>query len=141
MYEKVERLIYKLIKNYDSKNTTYDFKLLRKSNDFTLINEIYIYDFNKKEKNIMNNDIIKPKKDKSKTSKNKSKKKINIMDIDNEEDEDIDSKINFSYEEEEKNEEIKSKTEENIHYLIISDLYRSVVLYSYDVYNDKLNEM
>ena len=134
-------LIYKLIKNYDSKNTTYDFKLLRKSNDFTLINEIYIYDFNKKEKNIMNNDIIKPKKDKSKTSKNKSKKKINIMDIDNEEDEDIDSKINFSYEEEEKNEEIKSKTEENIHYLIISDLYRSVVLYSYDVYNDKLNEM
>jgi hypothetical protein len=43
--------------------------------------------------------------------------------------------------EENKSEENKSKTEEELHYLIISDLYRSIVLYSYDINNDKLTEI
>ena len=133
-------LIYKLIKNYEiTNNNAYDFKLIRKCNDFTLINEIYIYDYDKNEKNILIPN--KSKKDEGKIIKNKIKKNLNSMNIDNEEDEDIDNKISFSFEDEGKYEEIKSKTEENIHYLIISDLYRSVVLYSYDVNNDKLNEM
>ena len=139
-------LIYKLIKNYENnKNNidTYDIKLIKKCNDFTLINDIYIFDYNKNENATYINNKVKSKKDENKNEINNSNKKNYGSDIDNEEDEDFDSKINFSedFEEDEKNEEIKSGTEDNIHYLIISDLYRSIVLYSYDVNNDKLNEM
>ena len=113
-----------------------------------MINDIYIFDYNKNIDNIFNNaNLTKSKKDNNKNAnlnninKSKSNKKMDSMDLDNEKDEDMDSKINFSCEEEEKLDEITSKTEENIHYLIISDLYRSIVLYSYDVNNDKFNEI
>jgi len=134
-------LIYKFFKNYEidkNKFESYEFKLIRKCNDFTLINDIYIFDYDKYEKNTNNN--TKSKKEENKNVLDKKNSKNNNIDIDNEEEE-FTEKINFSDEEEEKNEEIRSKTEENIHYLIISDLYRSIVLYSYDVYNDKLNEL
>ena len=135
-------LIYKLNKNYENNIDAYDIKLIRKCNDFTLINDIYIFDYNKNWNSTYINNK-KSKKDEKKNDINKNNKKNYVSDMENEEDEDFDSKINFSYdfEEDEKNEEIKSKTEENIHYLIISDLYRSIVLYSYDVSNDKFNEM
>ena len=134
-------LIYKLVKNYEiDKNSfdTYDFKLIRKCNDFTLINDIYIFDYNK---NIKRNNNTALKKEEKNNEINKNEQ-INI-DIEYEEDECIDSKskLVFSEDEEEKNEENKSKTEENIHYLIISDLYRSIVLYSYDANNDKFSEI
>ena len=126
-------LIYKLIKNFEinkSNLDSYEIKYIRKCNDFTLINDIYIFDYNKNENNINFNKLQTSKKDENK----------NKNDISNEGDEYFDSKIYFS-EEEEKKEENKSKTEENIHYLIISDLYRSIVLYSYDVNNDKFSEI
>ena len=41
-------LIYNLIKNYEIKKLTesYEIKLIRKCNYFTLINDIYLYDYN-----------------------------------------------------------------------------------------------
>ena len=134
-------LIYKLIKNYETKKLTesYDIKLIKKCNNFTLINDIYIYDFKPNEENLIkainnNNSLFETAK---KEKNNKDNK-----DMDMEEEYEIESKINFSEDEEEiKSEENKSKTEENIHYIIISDLYRSIVLYAYDVNNDKFNEI
>ena len=127
-------LIYKLIKNYevDKMNfNQYDFKLIRKCNDFTLINDIYIFEIDQEEKN---DDAIKSKKNEKIENKNSKSKYKDI-------DEFIENKMIFSDEEEEKKEEVKSKTEENIHYLIINDLYRSIVLFSYDVNNDKFIEI
>ena len=131
-------LIYKLTKNYEidkSNFNTYDFKLIRKCNDFTLINDIYIFEIDQNEKISKNNSKINSNLKKTEKIEVKDNKE-NFSDIDDF----IDSKMNFS-DEEEKTEENKSKIEENIHYLIISDLYRSIVLYSYDVNNDKFNEI
>ena len=128
--------IYKIIKNYETKKLTesYEIKLIRKCNHFTLINDIYIYDYDPKidEKDLklnMDNNILK------------SEKKIQK---DKMEEEDEFNKINDYSEEEHdeiKSEENKSKNEEDLHYIIISDLYRSIVLYSYDANNDKLSEI
>ena len=141
-------LIYKLIKNYeiDKNFDSFDLKFIRKCNDFTLVNDIYIFDYNQNEINTRKNNnnitLNSPlKKEEKKNGLNKSNS--NGLDAEYEEDEFIDSrsKLVFSEEEEEKKEENKSRTEENIHYLIISDLYRSIVLYSYDVNNDKFTEI
>ena len=61
-----------------------------------------------------------------------------------EEEDEFTNKLNEISENEQdeiKSEENKSKSEEDIQYIIISDLYRSIVLYSYDVNSDKLNEI
>jgi hypothetical protein len=137
-------LIYKLVKNneIDKNFEPYDFKFIRKCNDFTLINDIFIYDYNKNAKKI-NSNIAPNSSLKKEEKKNLMNKSNSNGDVEYEEDEFVDSrsKIVFSEEEEDRKEEIKSKTEENIHYLIISDLYRSIALYSYDVNNDKFNEI
>ena len=134
-------LIYKLIKNYETKKLTesYDIKLIKECNNFTLINDIYIYDFKPNEENLIK--VINNNNSLFETAKKEKNNKDN-KDMDMEEEYEIESKINFSEDEEEiKSEENKSKTEENIHYIIISDLYRSIVLYAYDVNNDKFNEI
>ena len=131
--------IYKIIKNYESKKLTesYEIKLIKKYSQFTLINDIYLYDYNP---NFDENQQIKTNADNNIT-KSEKKNKIEI------EEDEFANKINendISDNEEEnksKSEENKSKNEEDIHYIIISDLYRSIVLYSYDVNNDKLNEI
>ena len=136
--------IYKLIKNFEMKKLTesYEIKLIRKCNYFTLINDIYLYDYNPnvpENQAKINNDI-------NNTSLLKSEKKNSNKNIEMEEEEDeFTNKISeFSDKkntDENKSEENKSKIEEEFHYLIISDLYRSVVLYSYDINNDKLTEI
>ena len=136
--------IYKLIKNFEMKKLTesYEIKLIRKCNYFTLINDIYLYDYNpnnQENQAKLNNDI-------NNASLLKSEKKNNNKNIEMEEEEDeFTNKISeFSDKkntDENKSEENKSKIEEEFHYLIISDLYRSVVLYSYDINNDKLTEI
>ena len=136
--------IYKLIKNFEMKKLTesYEIKLIRKCNYFTLINDIYLYDYNPnipENQAKLNNDI-------NNTSLLKSEKKNSNKNIEMEEEEDeFTNKISeFSDKknlDENKSEENKSKIEEEFHYLIISDLYRSVVLYSYDINNDKLTEI
>ena len=139
--------IYKIINNYETKKLTesYEIKLIRKCSYFTLINEIYLYDFNPKSEDNLNQ--IKSYNDNNNLnlslSVNKSAKKKNSIQMEEEEDE-FTNKINENSEnelEEIKSEENKSKNEEDIHYIIISDLYRSIVLYSYDVNSDKLNEI
>ena len=137
-------LIYNLIKNYEIKKLTesYEIKLIRKCNYFTLINDIYLFDYNPtiEESQIKSNsdNII---------NINKNEKKNKNMEMEEEEDE-FTNKININVnsekekkEEDNKSEENKSKNEEDIQYIIISDLYRSIVLYSYDANNDKLNEI
>ena len=133
--------IYKLIKNFEMKKLTesYEIKLIRKCNYFTLINDIYLYDYNP---NIQENQL--KLNNENNTSLLKSEKKNKNIEMEEEDDEftnkisDISEKQN---KEENKSEENKSKTEEELHYLIISDLYRSIVLYSYDINNDKLTEI
>ena len=137
-------LIYKIIKNYETKKLTesYEIKLIKKCSYFTLINDIYIYDYNPKAEENQN----KSNNENNMNINKSEKKKKNIQ---MEEEDEFENKINVNeysdYEIEEeiksKSEENKSKNEEDIHYLIISDLYRSIVLYSYDVNNDKLNEI
>ena len=136
--------IYKLIKNFEIKKLTesYEIKLIRKCNYFTLINDIYLYDYNptieENQVKLINDNIM---------NINKTEKKNKSMEM--EEEEEFTNKINVDdnsekekdEEENNKSEENKSKNEEDLHYLIISDLYRSIVLYSYDANNDKLNEM
>ena len=133
--------IYKLIKNYEIKKLTesYDIKLIRKCNYFTLINDIYLFDYNP----TFEESQIKPNND----NIMKSEKKNKNMEMEEEEDE-FTNKLNINEnsekekkEEDNKSEENKSRNEEDIQYIIISDLYRSIVLYSYDANNDKLNEM
>jgi hypothetical protein len=48
--------IYKIINNYETKKLTesYEIKLIRKCSCFTLINEIYLYDFNPKSEDNLN---------------------------------------------------------------------------------------
>ena len=137
--------IYKLIKNYEIKKLaeSYEIKLIRKCNYFTLINDIYLYDYNptveeNQIKSINDSNIII----------NKTEKKNQNMEMEEEEDEFTNKiKVNDNSEkekekeEENKSEENKSKNEEDFQYLIISDLYRSIVLYCYDANNDKLNEI
>ena len=133
--------IYKLIKNFEMKKLTesYEIKLIRKCNYFTLINDIYLYDYNP---NIQENQL--KLNNENNTSLLKSEKKNKNIEMEEEDDEftnkisDISEKQN---KEENKSEENKNKTEEELHYLIISDLYRSIVLYSYDINNDKLTEI
>jgi len=133
--------IYKLIKNLEMKKLTesYEIKLIRKCNYFTLINDIYLYDYNP---NIQENQL-KLNNENSNTSILKSEKKNKNIEM--EEEDEFTNKISDISEkqnkEENKSEENKSKTEEELHYLIISDLYRSIVLYSYDINNDKLTEI
>jgi hypothetical protein len=133
--------IYKLIKNYEIKKLTesYDIKLIRKCNYFTLINDIYLFDYNP----TIEESQIKPNND----NIMKSEKKNKNTEMEEEEDE-FTNKLNINEnsekekkEEDNKSEENKSRNEEDIQYIIISDLYRSIVLYSYDANNDKLNEM
>ena len=137
-------LIYKMNKNLDIKDKnydSYDIKFIRKCTDFTLINDIYIYDYHKSDIFNNNNKQVS-QKDEKKNSFNLNKvNSINNEFEESKEEEDFIEKINFSDDENKKNKENKIKIEENIHYLIISDLYRSVVLYSYDVNNDKFNEI
>ena len=87
--------IYKLSQLLDN---TFEFQLVKKSTDFTLINDIYIW------KEELNKNSI-----------------ININ---------INSKENDNI--------IKDK---NIHYLVISDLIRSIGIYSYNVIENKLFEI
>ena len=136
--------IYKLIKNFEMKKLTesYEIKLIRKCNYFTLINDIYLYDYNPNN----SENPVKINNDINNTSLLKSEKKNSNKNIEMEEEEDeFTNKISeFSDKkntDENKSEENKSKIEEEFHYLIISDLYRSVVLYSYDINNDKLTEI
>ena len=140
--------IYKIINNYETKKLTesYEIKLIRKCSFFTLINDIYLYDFNPKSDDNLNQ-IKSYSNDNNELnltmSINKSAKKKNVIQMEEEEDE-FTNKINENSENEQdeiKSEENKSKNEEDIHYIIISDLYRSIVLYSYDANNDKLNEI
>ena len=132
--------IYKLIKNFEMKKLTesYEIKLIRKCNYFTLINDIYLYDYNP---NIQENQL--KLNNENNTSLLKSEKKNKNIEM--EEEDEFTNKISDISEkqnkEENKSEENKSKTEEELHYLIISDLYRSIVLYSYDINNDKLTEI
>ena len=107
-------------------NYSYEFKLLKKIDEFTLINNIYIFDYKK-----INKIIQEIKRKKSKISKNKENEN---MDIDSDE---------FSEENKTKiNQEIKNNESiNNIQYLIIVDLYRSVTLYSFDILNDKFTEI
>ena len=133
--------IYKIIKNYEEKKLTetYEIKLIKKCSYFTLINDIYLYDYNPKSEE----NLIKSSKDNNmiNLSLHQSEKKKKKMDL---EEEEFMSKINeFSEEEkdENKSEGNKSKNEEDLQYIIISDLYRSIVLYSFDVNNDKLSEI
>ena len=132
--------IYKLIKNFEMKKLTesYEIKLIRKCNYFTLINDIYLYDYNP---NIQENQL--KLNNENNTSLLKSEKKNKKIEM--EEEDEFTNKISDISEkqnkEENKSEENKSKTEEELHYLIISDLYRSIVLYSYDINNDKLTEI
>ena len=136
--------IYKIINNFEAKKLTesYEIKLIRKCSFFTLINDIYLYDFNpKSEDNLIksNNDINNPN---ISLSINKSAKKKSSIQM--EEEDEFTNKLNEISENEQdeiKSEENKSKSEEDIQYIIISDLYRSIVLYSYDVNSDKLNEI
>ena len=134
-------LIYKIIRNYETKKLieTYEIKLIKKCSYFTLINDIYLYDYNPKSEE----NLIKASKDSNllNLSLNQSEKKKKKMDL---EEEEFINKINeFSEEEkdESKSEGNKSKTEEELQYIIISDLYRSIVLFSFDVSNDKLSEI
>ena len=140
--------IYKIINNYETKKLTesYEIKLIRKCSFFTLINDIYLYDFNPKSDDNLSQ-IKSYTNDNNELnltmSINKSAKKKNVIQMEEEEDE-FTNKINENSENEQdeiKSEENKSKNEEDIHYIIISDLYRSIVLYSYDANNDKLNEI
>ena len=140
--------IYKIINNYETKKLTesYEIKLIRKCSFFTLINDIYLYDFNPKSDDNLNQ-IKSYSNDNNELnltmSINKSAKKKNVIQMEEEEDE-FTNKINENSENEQdeiKSEENKSKNEEDIQYIIISDLYRSIVLYSYDANNDKLNEI
>ena len=128
--------IYKIIKNYETKKLTesYEIKLIRKCNHFTLINDIYIYDYDPKidEKDLklnMDNNILKSEKKIQKDKMEEEEEFNKINDYSEEEHDEI------------KSEENKSKNEEDLHYIIISDLYRSIVLYSYDANNDKLSEI
>ena len=140
--------IYKIINNYETKKLTesYEIKLIRKCSFFTLINDIYLYDFNPKSDDNLSQ-IKSYTNDNNELnltmSINKSAKKKNVIQMEEEEDE-FTNKINENSENEQdeiKSEENKSKNEEDILYIIISDLYRSIVLYSYDANNDKLNEI
>lgn len=140
--------IYKIINNYETKKLTesYEIKLIRKCSFFTLINDIYLYDFNPKSDDNLSQ-IKSYSNDNNELnltmSINKSAKKKNVIQMEEEEDE-FTNKINENSENEQdeiKSEENKSKNEEDILYIIISDLYRSIVLYSYDANNDKLNEI
>ena len=140
--------IYKIINNYETKKLTesYEIKLIRKCSFFTLINDIYLYDFNPKSDDNLSQ-IKSYSNDNNELnltmSINKSAKKKNVIQMEEEEDE-FTNKIKENSENEQdeiKSEENKSKNEEDIHYIIISDLYRSIVLYSYDANNDKLNEI
>ena len=140
--------IYKIINNYETKKLTesYEIKLIRKCSFFTLINDIYLYDFNPKSDDNLSQ-IKSYSNDNNELnltmSINKSAKKKNVIQMEEEEDE-FTNKINENSENEQdeiKSEENKSKNEEDIQYIIISDLYRSIVLYSYDANNDKLNEI
>ena len=140
--------IYKIINNYETKKLTesYEIKLIRKCSFFTLINDIYLYDFNPKSDDNLSQ-IKSYTNDNNELnltmSINKSAKKKNVIQMEEEEDE-FTNKINENSENEQdeiKSEENKSKNEEDIQYIIISDLYRSIVLYSYDANNDKLNEI
>ena len=140
--------IYKIINNYETKKLTesYEIKLIRKCSFFTLINDIYLYDFNPKSDDNLSQ-IKSYSNDNNELnltmSINKSAKKKNVIQMEEEEDE-FTNKINGNSENEQdeiKSEENKSKNEEDIQYIIISDLYRSIVLYSYDANNDKLNEI
>ena len=91
--------IYKLNQLIDN---SYEFQLVKKCTDFTLINEIHIWDANKEsEDKLLNNE-------------NKGKEKFNSNII------------------------IPNK---NIHYLIISDLKKSIGIYSYDIEENKLSEI
>lgn len=80
--------IYKLSQLYDN---SYEFQLIKKSSDFTLINDIFIWEEDEEQKEKENNNIIKKDTD--------------------------------------------------IHYLVISDLFRSVGIYLYDVIENKLSEI
>ena len=140
--------IYKIINNYETKKLaeSYEIKLIRKCSFFTLINDIYLYDFNPKSDDNLSQ-IKSYSNDNNELnltmSINKSAKKKNVIQMEEEEDE-FTNKINENSENEQdeiKSEENKSKNEEDIQYIIISDLYRSIVLYSYDANNDKLNEI
>ena len=140
--------IYKIINNYETKKLTesYEIKLIKKCSFFTLINDIYLYDFNPKSDDNLSQ-IKSYTNDNNELnltmSINKSAKKKNVIQMEEEEDE-FTNKINENSENEQdeiKSEENKSKNEEDIQYIIISDLYRSIVLYSYDANNDKLNEI
>ena len=90
--------IYKLNQSIDN---LYEFQLVKKCSDFTLINEIYIYNMNNENENKLLN------------SENKGKEKSNNKII----------------------------SQKNIHYLIISDLKRSIGIYSYDLEENKLFEI
>ena len=80
--------IYKLSQLFDN---SYEFQLIKKNSDFTLINNIFIWE---------------------ETEESKEKEDNNII-----------------------------KKDSDIHYLVISDLYRSVGIYSYDIIENKLSEI
>ena len=88
--------IYKLSQLLDN---SFEFQLIKKSTEFTLINDIYIWNDELNKNNIININI-------------------NNKEIDN---------------------SIKEK--KNIHYLILSDLIRSIGIYSYNIAENKLFEM
>ena len=81
--------IYKLVQTLDN---TYEFQLTKKSTEFTLINDIYLW----KQNNI-----------------NNSKDVLNSNNYSN----------------------------SNMNYLVISDLFRSIGIYSYDIKENKLLEI
>ena len=93
--------IYILKQLYDN---SYEFQLTKKCSDFTLINDIYIW-----------NQKINEKENNS-----------------------IDNKDNKKEEENNNNTIIKN---ENIHYIVISDIYRSIGIYSYDLLGNHLSEI
>jgi len=136
-------LIYALTKNLDNKDINhdlYEIKFIRKCTDFTLINDIYIYDYNKNGTTNINNKLSQKNENKNNINANKADSINSSIEVSKEK-EDFNDKNLFSDDENKKNKNNKIKNGENIHYLIISDLYRSIVLYSYDVNNDKLNEI
>jgi hypothetical protein len=81
--------IYKLIKNYEIKKLTesYDIKLIRKCNYFTLINDIYLFDYNP----TIEESQIKPNND----NIMKSEKKNKNMEMEEQEDE-FTNKLNIN---------------------------------------------
>ena len=93
--------IYILKQQFDN---SYEFQLTKKCTDFTLINDIYIWNEKK-------NEVIDNKLRDNKDNKNK-----------------------------EQNSNIINNTQ-NTHYIVISDISRSIGIYSYDLLGNKLSEI